>query len=105
MSFVREPRKANRPPQIYHRPEFFIYIYCLCACCSVIHSCQTLYKPMDCSLPGFSVLGISQASIWSGLPFPSPGHLPDPEIKPVPLVSPALAGGFFITALPIVYPF
>jgi len=29
---------------------------------------------------------------WSGLPFPSPGDLPDPGIKPV---SPALAGGFF----------
>ena len=29
---------------------------------------------------------------WSGLPFPSPGDLPDPGIEPV---SPALAGGFF----------
>ena len=29
---------------------------------------------------------------WSGLPFPSPGDLPDPEIKPW---SPALAGRFF----------
>ena len=32
---------------------------------------------------------------WSGLPFPPPGDLPDPGIKPVSLVSPALAGGFF----------
>ena len=30
---------------------------------------------------------------WSGLPFPSSGDLPDPGIKPVSLVSPALAGG------------
>ena len=29
---------------------------------------------------------------WSGLPFPSPGNLPNPEIEPV---SPALAGRFF----------
>ena len=29
---------------------------------------------------------------WSGLPFPSPGDLPHPGIKPE---SPALAGGFF----------
>ena len=29
---------------------------------------------------------------WSGLPFPFPGDLPNPEIKPV---SPALACGFF----------
>ena len=31
---------------------------------------------------------------WRGLPFPSPGDLPDPGIKPTSLVSPALAGGF-----------
>ena len=31
---------------------------------------------------------------WSGLPFPSPGHLPDPGTKPSSLESPALAGGF-----------
>ena len=27
---------------------------------------------------------------WSGLPFPPPGDLPDPEIKPASPVSPAL---------------
>ena len=27
---------------------------------------------------------------WSGLPFPSPGDLPDPGIEPVSPVSPAL---------------
>ena len=32
---------------------------------------------------------------WSGLPFPSPGDLPNPRIG---LVSPALASGFFITS-------
>ena len=31
------------------------------------------------------------------MPFPSPGDLPDPEIKPMFPVSPALAGGFFTT--------
>ena len=34
---------------------------------------------------------------WSGLPFPSPGDLPDPGIK---LISPALAGRFFTTEPP-----
>ena len=33
---------------------------------------------------------------WSGLPFPTPEDLPDPpEIKPVFLAYPALAGRFF----------
>ena len=34
---------------------------------------------------------------WSGLPFPTLGHLPNPGIK---LVSPALAGGSFATEQP-----
>ena len=37
---------------------------------------------------------------WSGLPFPTPEDLPDPEIKPASLVSPALTGGFFTTVPP-----
>ena len=37
--------------------------------------------PTDCSLPGFSVLGILQARYWNGLPFPSPGDLPDTGIE------------------------
>ena len=36
-------------------------------------------------------LGLSRQEYWSGLPFPPPGDLPDPGIKPA---SPALAGGF-----------
>ena len=33
---------------------------------------------------------------WSGLPFPPPGDLPDPGIKPVSSASPALAGGILL---------
>ena len=36
----------------------------------------------------------SRQEYWNKLPFPSPGDLPDPEIKPV---SPALGGGFSTT--------
>ena len=50
-----------------------------------------------CSLSGSSVYVISQQEYWSGLPFPSPGDLPDPGIKPASPVSPALAGRFFTT--------
>ena len=38
-------------------------------------------------------MGFSRQENWSGLPFPSPGDLPNPGIEPV---SPALAG-FFTT--------
>ena len=37
---------------------------------------------------------------WSGLPFPTPGDLANPGMKPVSLVSLALAGGFFMTVPP-----
>ena len=39
-------------------------------------------------------LGFSRQEYWSGLPFPSPGDLPDPGIEHT---SPELAGRFFIT--------
>ena len=38
--------------------------------------------PMDCGLPGSTVRGILQQEYWSGLPFPSPGDLPNPGIEP-----------------------
>ena len=37
---------------------------------------------------------------WNGFPFPTPGDLLTPGIKPTSLESPALAGRFFITAPP-----
>ena len=47
----------------------------------VSQSCQILCDPMDCSLPGFS-MGFSRHKYWCGLPFPSPGDLPNPGIEP-----------------------
>jgi len=55
---------------------------------------------MGCSPPGSSVHGILRQDYWSGLPFPSPGDLSNPGIKPASSVSPALAGRFFTTTLP-----
>ena len=40
-------------------------------------------------------MGFPRQEYWSGLPFPSPGALPDPGIEPTSLVSPALVGRFF----------
>ena len=42
----------------------------------------------------------SRQEYWSTLPFPAPEDLRDPGIKPVSLVSPALAGRFFTTEPP-----
>ena len=48
----------------------------------VTQLCPTLCDPMDYSLPGSSIRGFSRQEYWSGLPFPSPGDLPDPGIEP-----------------------
>ena len=42
-------------------------------------------------------MGFFRQEYWSGLPFPTPGDLPDPGIKPM---FPALVGGFFTTEPP-----
>ena len=71
--------------------------------------CLTLCDPNDRIPPGFFVNEISQARIveisqariveWVA-PYPPPGALPDPGIKPTPVASPALAGVFFTTVPP-----
>ena len=50
-----------------------------CVLCLVTQLCPTLCDPMDSTLP---VLGDSSDKNTRGVPCPSPGDLPDPEIKP-----------------------
>ena len=45
-------------------------------------SCLTLCDPIDYSLLGSSVHEIPRQKYWSGLPFLSPGDLPDPGSEP-----------------------
>ena len=45
-------------------------------------------------------VGFLKQKYWSGLPFPSPGYLPNPGIGPASAVSLALAGSFFTTEQP-----
>ena len=40
-------------------------------------------------------MGFSRQECWSGLPFPPPGNLPDPGIKPTSPASPALQADSF----------
>ena len=45
-------------------------------------------------------MGFPRQEYWSGLPFPIPGDLPNPGIKPESPASSALAGRFFTTEPP-----
>ena len=62
----------------------------------VPQSCPTFCDPMDCILLGSSSTGFFRQEYWSGLPFPSPGDLPDTGIEPG---SPTLQADSFLKRL------
>ena len=68
-----------------------------CCYCLVSKLCPSLCDPKDCSLPGSSIHGISQARILERLAISFSREPPIPGIK---LASPALKGGFFTTYPP-----
>ena len=49
--------------------------------CVCTWSCLTPCYPINCRPPASSVRGIFQQDYWNGLPFPSPGDLPNPVIE------------------------
>ena len=53
------------------------------------------HKTVACQAPLF--MGFSRREYWSGLPFSTPGNLPNPGIKLTSPPAPILAGGFFTT--------
>ena len=74
-------------------------IVCVCVCvCARMLSCVPLFKtPWTITHQAPLSMGFSKQEYWSGLPFPTPGNLPDLGIEPTSLTSPALAGKFFTT--------
>ena len=63
----------------------------------VAKSCPTLATPWPVALQALLCLGFSRQEYWSGLPFPSPGDLPNPGIEHQ---SPTLQADSFLTELP-----
>ena len=75
-------------------PTFASLCHC---CCLVAKTCLTLASPWTVAHQASLSMGFPRQEHWSGLPCPSPGDLPDPEIEPT---SPELAGRFFTTKPP-----
>ena len=48
----------------------------------VTQSCPTLATPLIVAHQALLSMRFSRQEYWSGLPFPSPGDLPNPGIKP-----------------------
>ena len=63
-------------------------------------SCPTLAAPGTVAHQAPLSMGFSRQEYWSGVPFPTPGDLPDPGIEPASLGTPALAGESFTTGPP-----
>ena len=63
--------------------------------CQLLSPVRLFFDPMDAYQAPLS-MGFPRQEYWSGLLSPSPGDLPDPEIK---LESPVFASGF-LTAEP-----
>ena len=62
----------------------------------VVRLCPTLVTPWAVACQAPLSMGFSRQEYWSGLPFPSPGDLPDPGIEPG---SPALQADSLPTEL------
>ena len=56
--------------------------------------CPTLATPWTVAHQAPLSMGFSRQEYWNGLPFPSPGDLPDPRIEPG---SPALQADDLLT--------
>ena len=76
---------------VSHRTSFILHH---CCCCLVSKCIQLFVIPGTVACQAPLSAEFSRQKYWSGLPFPSPGHLPHPGIEPK---SPASWGGFFTT--------
>ena len=68
---------------------------CTCWIASVMSNSLQCYIYLDHQVS--LSMGFPRQEYWSGVPFPPPGDLPLPGIKPASLTSPVLAGRFFST--------
>ena len=63
----------------------------------LLNCVQLLGTPWTIAHQALLSMGFFRQEYWSGLPFPFPGGLPNPGIKPV---STAFVGGLFTTEPP-----
>ena len=103
-------RRRQDPKHIYFLSLSLLLCFwsCICMPAKSLQSCPILCNPMDCNLPGSSVLGNSPCkNTGVGCHFLLQGNLPDSGIETTSFMSPELPGGFFTTSTtwkaPIIY--
>ena len=78
----------------------FFFFFTKRGCCAVLSHVWLLATPWTVAYQALLSMEFSRQEHWSGLPFPIPGDLPDPRMKPVFLVFSTLAGRFFTSVPP-----
>ena len=73
---------------------------CVCVCAQLLTHVGLFVTPWTVALQTSLSLKFPRQAYWSGLPFPSPGDLPDPGIESMSPVSPALQAD----SLPLSHP-
>ena len=90
--FLQAPRGSSVTGQRNSLRSNALLVLPMCVGCLVVSDSVTPWT-IPCQAPLF--MEFSRQEYWSGLPFPSPGDLPDPGIEPELPVFPALAGRIF----------
>ena len=78
----------NTGEQVYVTGPAFSTYACVCVCVCIYSGvvaklCLTLATPWTVAYSPYNLsMGFSRQEYWNGLPFPSPGTLPVPGIKP-----------------------
>ena len=87
-------------PSLWHSLEL-VCMHAMLNCFSCVRLFATLWTvACQASLS----IQFPRQEYWSGLPCPPPSGLPNLGVKPVSLMSPALAGGFFTTSTTCILP-
>ena len=58
---------------------FWKFLINVCACCSVVS--DSFVNPWMIASQALLPMGFFRQKYWTGLPFPTPGNLPDPGIE------------------------
>ena len=72
-----------------------IYVYVYVGVLSRFSHTRLFATPWTVACQAPLSTGFPRQEYWSGLPFPSPGDLPNPRTEPASPMSPALSGLFF----------
>ena len=99
MGFSKQEYWSGLPlPSPSYIPTSYIILYS-----NYVPSCSVVWlfgTPWTAGPQAPLSMEFSKQEYWNGLPFPSPGDLPNPGTEPESPGSPALAGGFSTTAPP-----